>query len=332
MRNSRKQPARFTESRQSSSLAWASLATACTVAAAACGTGKPFDLLPEGAAAGDGATQAGDGAGGSGAKASGGDDGGGRPMGGASHGGDAATPGGDGTGAEAGSHDNQAGADPGPGAPSCKEACQDPKPFCTDVDGTPTCINPAQALSGKRIELGCVASDDAVSQLCPTVADRATQCPAGGKLSMQTIELSGDPATLYSVTLHVRGVLEPRSYVGGKDAGNHFYVGGTGQQPSFYNTYSIAVSSPAQTFYLNADTKAESYRVFALDHQKAIVVAGGASITLQVLDPDCAMVKNCQSFETSVCTPHVVAGVPPAPMAFNGQFVQLDVVSVMPSK
>jgi hypothetical protein len=150
----------------------------------------------------------------------------------------------------------------------------------------------------------------------------------GGKVTQQMLQLGGDPNVLYSVTLHVRGVVEPRTYVGGKDAGNHFYVGGTGQQPSNYNSFSVVVSSPAQTFYLNADTKAEGYRVFTLDHQKAIVVAGGATVTLQVMDPDCAMVKNCQSAQANTCTPYVVAGVPPAPAAYNGQFVQLDVVSV----
>jgi hypothetical protein len=62
--------------------------------------------------------------------------------------------------------------------------------------------------------------------------------------------------------------------------------------------------------------------------QKSIVVEGGASITLQVVDPDCAMVKNCQSFASATCVPFVVADVPPAPNSFDGQFVQLDVVSV----
>jgi len=195
----------------------------------------------------------------------------------------------------------------------------------------PTCSNPAQALSGKRLELPCLPDADPVSQLCPTVADRTHACPAGGKVVKEVIQLSGDPNVLYSVTLHIRGVVEPRSYVGGRDGGNHFYVGGTGQQPSNYNTYSIAVSAPAQTFYLNADTKPESYRVMTLDHEKAIVVQGGASVTLQIVDPDCAMVKNCKSFDSTQCTPYVVAGVPPDPMAFNGQFVQLDVGSVTPT-
>ena len=76
--------------------------------------------------------------------------------------------------------------------------------------------------------------------------------------TQQIIKLSGAAQTLYSVTLHIRGVVEPHTYIGGKDAGSHFYIGGTGQQPSNYNTYSVVVSSPAQTFYLNSDTQAEA--------------------------------------------------------------------------
>jgi len=211
---------------------------------------------------------------------------------------------------------------------ACGQKCQNPQPFCGKISNKAACVNPAAPLSGKRIELPCVASEDPVAQLCPTVADRQTSCPAEGKVVKQTIKLSGAANQLYDVTLHIRGVVEPRTYVGGKNAGNHFYIGGTGQQPSNYNTYSVSVSSPAQTFYLNADTQVESYRVFTLDHEASIVVEGGASITLQVVDPDCAMVKNCQSFASAACVPFVVADVPPAPKSFDGQFVQLDVVSV----
>ncbi len=71
--------------------------------------------------------------------------------------------------------------------------------------------------------------------------------------------------------------------------------------------------------------------MFTHDHQKAIAVPGGASVTLTVRDPDCAMVKNCQAADANASTPYVVPGVPPAPAAYNGQFVQIDVVSVKPA-
>lgn len=314
----------------------------------ACSSGKPFSgMPPDGSGASGGETDATAGSSGSGN----GDAGSNGVAGGSGGGGETGQAG---DGGSAGAEASDGGADGGPltcaegtancngnaadgcettlgtaqNCARCGQACQDPQPSCEKVDGKLSCSNPAQPLSGKRIELPCVADAESVPQLCPTVADRHNACPAEGKVVKQTIKLSGAAQTLYDVTLHVRGVVEPRTYVGGKDAGNHFYIGGTGQQPSNYNTYSVVVSSPVQTFYLNADTQAESYRVFTLDHQKTIVVEGGASITLQVVDPDCAMVKNCQSFASTSCVPFVVADVPPAPQSYDGQFVQLDVVNV----
>jgi hypothetical protein len=72
--------------------------------------------------------------------------------------------------------------------------------------------------------------------------------------------------------------------------------------------------------------------VLALDHQKTIIVEGGAKVTLRIVDPDCAMVRNCQSFASAACAPYVPADVPPAPKGFDGQLVQLDVVKVAPSE
>lgn len=215
----------------------------------------------------------------------------------------------------------------------CKQACDGAlAPYCTKVEGKHVCTNPAATLGGARLELSCVENDLNVTQLCGSVADRLTKCPANGKVIERVLTMSGAPGTLYNVTLRVRGVVEPRTYVGGKDAGDHVYIGGAGQLPSNYDTISLAVSAPAQTFFFNSDTKPESYRVFTLDHQKTIIVEGGAKVTLRLVDPDCAMVRNCQSFASAACTPYVIPDVPPAPKGFDGQFVQLDVVKVAPSK
>jgi hypothetical protein len=211
----------------------------------------------------------------------------------------------------------------------CAQACDgELLPYCAKVESKHVCTNPAVGLSGARLQLACVENDVSLPELCGSVADRQTKCPTGGKVIERVLTLGGAPGTLYNVTLRVRGVVEPRTYVGGKDAGDHVYIGGTGQLPSNYDTFSITVSAPAQTFFLNADAKPESHRVFTLDHQKTIIVEGGAKVTLRVIDPDCAMVKNCQSFTTAACSPYVIADVPPAPKGFDGQFVQLDVLKV----
>jgi hypothetical protein len=89
------------------------------------------------------------------------------------------------------------------------------------------------------------------------------------------------------------------------------------------------VSAPAQTYFLNsADADGELYRSFSVDHTQVIPIKSGATVTLQIVDPDCALVRNCQSF-TGACSPYVLDGIPPAPAGFNGQFVHLDVIKVV---
>jgi len=209
----------------------------------------------------------------------------------------------------------------------CGNACTAVKaPFCVRFGVEHSCSNPASALVGQRLELPCIAAT-LPSQLCESVAVRASNCPVGGKVVSKKYTMGGEAGVTYNVTLRIRGVLEPKTYAGGMTGTDHFYVGGA-PTISNYNTYRLVVSAPAQTYYLNYDNaKGEAYEVFPLDHSKVIPMTGGASLTLEVVDPDCAMVKNCKSFD-GACDPYVVANVPPAPAGFNGQFVHVDVVNV----
>jgi hypothetical protein len=65
------------------------------------------------------------------------------------------------------------------------------------------------------------------------------------------------------------------------------------------------------------------------DHQETVPIEGGASIHLVASDtvPPCYQARNCMP-DKPVCTPFIIDGIPPAPAAFDGQFIQIDVVSV----
>jgi hypothetical protein len=209
---------------------------------------------------------------------------------------------------------------------ACGAACPAIAPLCTLVSGKLACTAPA-AVVAQRLELPCV-EDVKTPELCSSVAG---ECPEGGKVVNQSFILEGSAQVTYDITLRVRGVLEPRVYTGGKQSGDHFYVGGAPQPESNYNAVSIAVSTPAKTYYLNAaDAEGETYEVLNLDYEAVVTAKGGAKITLGLTDLDCRLVRNCQSFD-GACTPYAPTGVPPAPAGFNGQFVQLDLVSVMPA-
>jgi hypothetical protein len=209
---------------------------------------------------------------------------------------------------------------------TCEHKCISPTPFCGLVGTARTCSNPAQALVDQRLELAC--GPDTASETCSSLPTAGAACPEGGKITRRSFTMGGRAGVVYNVTLRIRGVVEPKVYAGGRGPGDHFYVGGTPTVTN-YNSYSLVVSSPAQTYYLNYDEAVgEAHYVFTLDHMKVIQVAGGATINMEVTDRDCAMVKNCQSFDTATCAPYIVAGVPPAPAGFNGQFVHFDVVAV----
>ncbi len=88
------------------------------------------------------------------------------------------------------------------------------------------------------------------------------------------------------------------------------------------------IRSTASWYYVNDDTST-GHRVFSIDHQKTIPIEGGASVHLVASDivPPCYQARNCMP-DKPVCTPFIIDGIAPAPAAFDGQFMQIDVLTV----
>jgi hypothetical protein len=176
--------------------------------------------------------------------------------------------------------------------------CNDPKQVAATLDGL-------------RWEMPCKPPH---GEFCSSAVDKVTK----------TAKLGGDPATTYAVTLHFRGVVEQEAYDGGKAEGS-MYVGGHATD-NLYNIYELATSAPAQVFYLNPGHASLAY-VWPIDYQQTIRIQGGSTVTL-VADPqDGNLVSNVDEHGK----PIVVLGMPPAPAPFDGQFIQMDVVSVAPA-
>lgn len=313
--------------------------------AASCGTGDPFSAAPD---VPSGGSSGGSSAGSGGSAAEGGTlSEGARPS--SSEGGDSSAAGAGGKEPEPGSGGEgplgcapgtadcngkpadgcEASLDASPHCGKCEQACSEPTGLCAKVAGQYTCTEaPGPSPTSQRLDLPCLAAVAGSPQLCKSVVG---ECPTGGKSVSYSFVMAGSAEQTFEVNLRLRGVLEPRVYTGGTDSGNHFYVGGTPQAPSNYNTVAITVSAPAKTYYLNAaDAMGELYQVFPLDHTQVLPIQGGATVTLSLTDPDCALVRNCESF-TGSCHPYVVAGVPPAPAGFDGQFLQLDLLKITPN-
>ncbi len=204
-------------------------------------------------------------------------------------------------------------ADDGRGAPTGDAAVAD-APGMPDAGGLADAdtidANVAASLNGLRWELPCTQStaDPTVCETIPSVSTSAT--------------MGGVSGATYDVTLRFRGVVEITTYVGGSSSG-YWQIGGSPPAGSTINVYGLHVSSPGQTYFVNQGV---SHRVVvALDYVETVPIAAGATVTLDADSRDSLQLRNLDASGQ----PIVIPGVAPAPMAFDGQFVQMDVVSVV---
>ena len=128
----------------------------------------------------------------------------------------------------------------------------------------------------------------------------------------------GEPGKRYKVTLRFRGVVEPMMYKGGEKVGEYFYIGGE-KNNGTYNVYQISVSSPKQHYFLNRQDKV-GHQIFTIDYTQTIEIDGGAEITFLGDGQNGRLITNFKKL--------VVPDVAPAPLPYNGQFVQVNVVDV----
>ena len=155
----------------------------------------------------------------------------------------------------------------------------------------------------------------------------ANACPL--RLAGDEITVGGKAGTTYAVKVRVRGKTEICEYVGGTNppATPFLNVGGTKTDVppgSLFNDWYLQVSAPAQRYNLNAahapEAPPESEGVYVLDYEFELQVTSGATVQLKT---DSA--NGAQNPDSTT----VIPGVPPDPVAYDGQFVQVDPVEVL---
>jgi len=214
---------------------------------------------------------------------------------------------------------------PAPQAPdSPPPAAAAPAPVDTPVAPPPPLAaeapSPAAEIDGYRWEFPC-KEPMREEILSPTEnvdcsSTHVTGDPNTTDNFTTTKTFGGEAGKTYDVTLRFRGVVEPMTYKDGVKDGDYFYIGGA-PLDEHYNVYKIEVSAPKAYYYLNRQDEV-GHKIFTIDYTKTIKVEGGASITLSGDGQNGLMISNFKK----LTIPEV------APEPYNGQFIQVDVVSV----
>ena len=84
-----------------------------------------------------------------------------------------------------------------------------------------------------------------------------------------------------------------------------------------WNEVTIIVSDPPGEYHPNAG-EGGVFEVFAVDEERTVAIAAGATITIEIDGNGACSIENVDEI--------VIPGVPPAPEPFDGQFLQLDLV------
>jgi len=179
---------------------------------------------------------------------------------------------------------------------------------------------PAASLAGLRLEVPCANPKFSQDSECHWDQKLLQTADPQWKLKREIVRtFGGKPGTTYQVTLHVRGVVEPKNFTGGIVQFEHFQTDGTPIKND-YNFYSLHVSDPEATYTFNRNEEKVGHYTFPIDYRVTIPIRGGATVTMGAYDSNDVAIANHKHV--------VVPGVPPAPAPFDGQFFQLDVESV----
>jgi hypothetical protein len=189
------------------------------------------------------------------------------------------------------------------GAPKMDAAGQ-----AAQSDGGAATLRP---LDGLRIELPCIPKFYE-AKACLTTAATAKQRYA--------ITFGGVRGTIYEVTLRVRGLVELAPYPGGTAIGN-FVEGGAPEPGTHLLVLQLSVASPKRDYFFNKGTY-NGDELYKLDYTASIKVEGGSTMTFIASDENMDQAKNYKNI--------VVDGILPAPLPFDGEFVQFNVGSVNP--
>lgn len=134
----------------------------------------------------------------------------------------------------------------------------------------------------------------------------------------QEVQLTGEPEKIYNVTIRFRGIIETRPYTNGTSRG-YWVVGGGYSTSNTFNVYSLSVSDPMQTYYLNFGESVSN--CFVVDYTQTIPVSAGALVRLSLKTLDNKSIEAVDVNGNRLTCPGVEN-------IGAGQFMQMDVISI----
>ena len=126
---------------------------------------------------------------------------------------------------------------------------------------------PAASLAGLRLEVPCANPKFTQDTECHWDRNLLQTADPQWKLKREIVRtFGGKHGTTYQVTLHVRGVVEPKNFTGGTVQFEHFQTGGTPVKND-YNFYSLHVSDPEATYVFNRNEEKVGHYTFVIDYR-----------------------------------------------------------------
>src|SRR6476659_4382905 len=165
--------------------------------------------------------------------------------------------------------------------------------------------DPKASLAGLRLEVPCANPKFNGDTECHWDKTLLQTADPQWKLKREIVRtFAGKPGTLYRVTLHVRGIVEPKNFTGGEVQHDHFQIGGTPVKND-YNFYSLHVSDPEATYTFNRNEEKVGHYTFPIDYRVSIPIRSGATVIMGAYDSNDVAIANHER--------SVIAGVAPAP-------------------
>lgn len=200
----------------------------------------------------------------------------------------------------------------------------DPNATCNDDSGAVECTcNLGYEGDGQRCSVDAMLPTLRLEMPCQSQGRcNSAYCFISNDPTDQAV-MTGNPVVSYEVTLRFRGVMEEKAYFGGTDDG--LWNEGGSPADDGWNTYRLEISSPSQSYWLNSGSQFSDHCEM-VDYEQTVTITGGATVSVAGFEPNDCGARNLDDDGQ----PIVIPGIDPAPAPFDGQFLQVDVVSVVP--